>query len=264
MRETGRALAHLPAETAIFSTTFPVLGAKIIQQWTRRKYGSRLMIIVIPHTFGRHLNFNCHLHILVSEGGLREDGAGWRKRAPLDRKALMPMWRYAVITYLREAYRAGVLDTDRTSSQLEDLLRQQYERWWNTDIQRFRGKKQFLGYAGRYARRPPIAQHRFRQIDRQEIRFLTKDTRMKQTVTTRYATSEFLATLADHIPDRYRHSIRYFGLLSPRIKGRTHDTVFALLGQERRGKPWRLRWAARRSMSMSRLSFFAAKPSSAV
>ena len=222
----------------------PVLGAQVLQQWARQKYGVRLMIMVIPHTFGRHLNFNCHLHILVSEGGLKDDGTGWRKNAPLQRKALMPMWRYAVITYLREAYRVGVLDTDRTQQQLADLLKQQYERWWNTDIKRFRGKKQFLGYAGRYARRPPIAQHRFRKIDRQEVRFLTKDTRTKQNVMTHYTTSEFLATLADHIPDRYRHNIRYFGLLSPRVKGRTHDAVFALLGQERLGKPWRLRWAA--------------------
>ena len=63
-------------------------------------------------------------------------------------------------------------------------------------------------------------------------------------VITRYTTADFLAALADHVPDRYRHNIRYFGLLSPRSKGRTHDTVFALLGQERRGKPWRLSWAA--------------------
>ena len=87
----------------------PVLGAQVLQQWARQKYGIRLIIVVIPHTFGRHLNFNCHLHILVSEGGLREDGTAWRRRAPLDRKALMPMWRYAVITLLREAARAGFL-----------------------------------------------------------------------------------------------------------------------------------------------------------
>ena len=62
----------------------PVLGAQVLQQWARQKYGIRLMIVVIPHTFGRHLNFNCHLHILVSEGGLRENGAGWRKRPPRD------------------------------------------------------------------------------------------------------------------------------------------------------------------------------------
>ena len=222
----------------------PVLGAQVLQQWARRKYGVRLMIMVIPHTFGRHLNFNCHLHILVSEGGLKDDGTGWRKRAPLNRKALMPMWRYAVVTYLREAHRMGFLKTDRTSPQLKALLRQQYERWWNIHIQRFRSKQQFIGYAGRYARRPPIAQHRFQHIDRHQIRFLTKDTRTKQMVITHYTTADFLAALADHVPDRYRHNIRYFGLLSPRSKGRTHDTVFALLGQERRGKPWRLSWAA--------------------
>ena len=39
----------------------PVLGAQVLQQWARQKYGIRLMIVVIPHTFGRHLNFNCHL-----------------------------------------------------------------------------------------------------------------------------------------------------------------------------------------------------------
>ena len=62
-----------------------------------------------------------------------------------------------------EADRAGVLDTDMTRRALRQLLTTQYERWWNTNIQRFRSKKQFLGYAGRYARRPPIAQHRFRK-----------------------------------------------------------------------------------------------------
>ena len=222
----------------------PVLGAQVLQQWARQKYGIRLMIMVIPHTFGRHLNFNCHLHILVSEGGLREDGTEWCARARLDRKALMPMWRYAVITLLREAARAGVLDTDMSRSELLRLLTAQYERWWNIDVKRFRSKKQFLGYAGRYTRRPPIAQHRFRTINRQEIRFVTKDTRSKRTVETTYTPAEFLATLADHVPDRYRHNVRYFGLLAPRVKCQTHDAVFALLGQERLGKPRRLWWAA--------------------
>ena len=100
----------------------PVLGAQVLQQWTRQKYGIRLMMVVIPHTFGRHLHFNCHLHILVSEGGLREDGTSWRRRAPLDRKALMPMWRYAVITLLREAARVGVLDTDLSRRALRQVL----------------------------------------------------------------------------------------------------------------------------------------------
>ena len=221
----------------------PVLGAQVLQLWARQTYGIRLMIMVIPHTFGRHLNFNCHLHILVSEGGLHEDGRGWRPRAPLNRQALMAMWRDAVITFLREAARGRVLDTDMSRPALRQLLTAQSERWWNIHILRFLSKQQFLRYAGRYARRPPIAEHRFRTIGRQAICFVTKDTRTKRVVETTYTPAAFLATLADHIPDRYRHGIRYFGLLAPRVKGQTHDAVFALLGQQRLGKPRPLRWA---------------------
>ena len=72
---------------------------------------------------------------------------------------------------------------------------------------------------------------------------MTKDTRTKRVVETTYTPAAFLATLADHIPDRYRYGIRYFGLLAPRVKGQTHDAVFALLGQQRLGKPRPLRWA---------------------
>jgi hypothetical protein len=36
-------------------------------------------ILVVPHTFGRHLNFNPHIRVLVSVGGLRViDGSGPR------------------------------------------------------------------------------------------------------------------------------------------------------------------------------------------
>jgi hypothetical protein len=63
-------------------------------------------------------------------------------------------------------------------------------------------------------------------------------------VETTYTPADFLAALADHVPDRYRHNVRYFGLLAPRLKNPTHDAVFALLGQKRLGKPSRLRWAA--------------------
>ena len=73
---------------------------------------------------------------------------------------------------------------------------------------------------------------------------MTKDRSTGQAVETTYTPAAFLATLADHIPDRYRHNIRYFGLLAPRVKSDTHDAVFALVGQERLGKPPQLRWAA--------------------
>ena len=66
---------------------------------------------------------------------------------------------------------------------------------------------------------------------------MTKDTRTKQRVETTYTPAEFLATLADHVPDRYRHTVPYFGLLAPRVKCQTHDTVFALVARSGGGSP---------------------------
>jgi hypothetical protein len=220
----------------------PVLGARVIQVCAKQQGGVRLMIVVVPHTFGRHLNFNCHLHILISQGGVAHDKSCWRSRAMLDRTAVMRTWRYAVIAYLQEAVRAGILSSDLSAPDMHTLLDSQGERAWIVDVKRFQTKTHFLAYAGRYARRPPIAQHRFRHVDRQAVRFVTKDTRTKRVLKTEYGTAEFLDTLAAHIPDRYKHNIRYFGLLAPRVKCEFHDRIFAMLGQARRRKPARLAW----------------------
>ena len=51
-----------------------------------------------------------------------------------------------------------------------------------------------------------------------------------------------MALWAQHVPERYRHAIRYFGLLAPSTKSRTWAALFVLLGQERRPRPQRLSW----------------------
>jgi len=67
------------------------------------------MILVVRHTFGTHLNFNPHLHILVSAGGLRIGSEEWRSGLRFEKAALMKRWRFALITYLREELRRGLL-----------------------------------------------------------------------------------------------------------------------------------------------------------
>ena len=58
----------------------------------------------------------------------------------------------------------------------------------------------------------------------------------------RYSNDEFMAILAEQIPDRGRHAMRYFGLLAPRTKARTWAALFLLLKQKVRPLPRRLGW----------------------
>ena len=222
----------------------PALGAAVIDQWATEDHGTRIMIMVVRHTFGRHLNFNPHLHLLVSAGGLRIIDGEWTSELTFDKKSLMKRWRYALITYLREAVKLGLLRTSEAApNELRRLLTMQYERWWNINIQPCTSKGHFLRYAGRYVRRPPLAQYRILESTAAEISFRTKDHKLKKEVVTRYTPEDFIGLLADHTPDHYRHAIRHFGLLAPRSKARTFGMVFAQLGQPRRARPQHLSWA---------------------
>jgi hypothetical protein len=221
----------------------PALGSAVIQQWVKARYGVRVLLMVVQHTFGRRLNFNPHLHILVSAGGLQEAEGRWIAPLTFEKDALMYMWRYALITYLREAARSNMLRSDWTTEEFKRILTVQYERWWNINLTGLMSKQHFLGYAGRYIRHPPIAQHRFANVTDREVEFFRKDLKLKRNVLTRYSIEEFVDVLAEHVPDRYRHGMRYFGLLAPRCKGRTSAALFVLLGQVKRSRPARLSWA---------------------
>jgi hypothetical protein len=218
----------------------PVIGAEVINQWAKAKYGVKVLVMVVQHTFGSDLKFNPHLHILVSACGLRDSSASWERGIVFDKQSLMSMWRYAVITLLRRALKANLLTSNLTEPQLKRLFTTQYERHWIIYRDSSMSKRRFLGYAARYVRRPPIAQRRFIRVDNDGVEFIAKQ-RKKPTII-HYPARQFVERLAEHVPDRYRHNIRYFGLLAPRAKHRSLAAVFALLRQEVRPRPRRVGW----------------------
>ncbi|MBZ5508770.1 MAG: transposase [Acidobacteriia bacterium] len=100
-----------------------------------------------------------------------------------------------------------------------------------------------MGYAARYIRRPLIAQHRFQEIDGPVVKFLTKDTATKETVLDEIPKDELIQILADHVPDKYGQSVRYYGLLAPRSRSCVFTSLLKLLGKMRHPRPRRLSWA---------------------
>lgn len=145
--------------------------------------------------------------------------------------------------YLRLALKAGILKSNLSDTQLRGLFARKYEVGWHVYMQRRISKQHFLGYSARYIRRPPIAQHRFLEISGPTVKFVTKDTKTQEIVLDQFNKDEFVRILADHVPDKYRHSIRYYGLLAPRSRNRCLAILYRSLGQVRRPRPRRLSWA---------------------
>ncbi len=219
----------------------PVLAAKTVEAWVRAKFGLRVGVIAIPHTFNGRLEFNAHVHVMVTAGGLELSGR-WRATVYYDVDALTHYWRKAVIRVLRASLQAGMLSSNLPAEQVNATLSSQENRWWSVKLQSLGSKEHFLRYAGRYARRPPIAQRRITEISGQEIAFWAKDRRLRRQVMIRLTPKEFLAAWAQHMPERYEHAVRTFGLFAPRSIGYSSAAVFAILGQSPKRRPRPLSW----------------------
>jgi len=223
------------------ASLLPVLAARSVEAWVRARFGLTIGVIAIKHTFNSKLEFNAHVHVMVTAGGLETSGR-WRSSVYYDVDALTYYWRKGVIRLLRASLRAGTLLTDLPADQIEASFFRQENRWWSVKLQSLGSKEHFLRYAGRYARRPPIAQRRITGISKQEITFWAKDRKARCKMFVRLSPEEFLASWMQHIPNEYEHAVRSFGLFAPRGISRSSAAVFTILGQNRRPRPRPLNW----------------------
>jgi len=230
-------------ENPALTKALPVLAAEVIQAQAASRYGLRIGVMAILHTFNGRLEFNSHVHTMVTAGGLHESLEVWVASILYDSDSLMRSWQRAVIAILRAAARAGQLVTRIPVDRLEKLLLEQETRWWSIKIQSFEDKGHFLKYAGRYIRRPPIAEHHITLITDRTVAFWYKDKKLRRKVEVQCSLEEFVERWAQHIPERYKHSVRHFGLFAPRELHLTTNAVFAVLGQNRRPRPKPLSWA---------------------
>ncbi len=147
-----------------------------------------------------------------------------------------------MIRILRTAVRTAVLRV-ASLKETEALISEQENRWWSVKVQSLGSKEHFLRYAGRYARRPPIAQRRIVHISHHAVRFFAKDKKSGRFVMIELTPKEFISAWMSHLPERYEHAVRSFGLFSPQMLGTKPSYLLAIPDQCcRRPRPKPMRW----------------------
>jgi hypothetical protein len=179
-------------DNPMLTNALPSLAASIIQASASAKYGTRVGVIAVLHTFNGKMEFNSHVHTMVMAGGLSKHSGTWFPRVYYDRDLLMEGWRRAVIDLLRSALTSGRLNTTMPGDRMERLLAEQAQRWWSVKIQSFTSREHFLRYAGRYVRRPPIAQRRIAFVGKRTVRFWYRDKKLGCRVVLECSPEEFV------------------------------------------------------------------------
>lgn len=164
-------------------------------------------ILAVLHTWNFDLDCHPHVHLLVSAGGVSDDGRQWiEPRSPkwlLPNRALSKLVRRRFRAHLREA-------APEIFAQIDAAV---WNQGWNSFCKWY-GKraKSVLHYLGRYVYRVAITNHRLLAMDETHVTFRCKKNKEKRWRTMRLPGEEFLRRFIMHVLPRGFHKVRYYGL----------------------------------------------------
>ena len=182
-------------------------------------YGVESGAICVLHTWGQNLSLHPHIHCLVPAAGLTFKGN--LKRITQHGKFLYP------VKMLSTVFRGKLLGKlKRHLSELgqlsayQALLDQLWRKPWVVDCEPpFGSPEHIVKYLGQYTHRVAISNQRIQQIDKEGVNFHMKDyADQGKRKLTHLSGVEFLHRFTLHILPRRFVRIRYFGIVSSKIK----------------------------------------------
>jgi hypothetical protein len=189
---------------------------------------------------------HCHLHFIVTAGGLNEDGRWVRAGEKLLwAPALAAKFRGKFLAYLNEAFsyytatgkpkpKEKVLrpPTGMSVQKCLNLLNRLGRIRWHVDIEpQYEHANGVFKYVGRYIRRGPISERRIIGYDGHDVTIAYTHQEKHEKSTFRLNAHSFIRRILSHVPEKGTHVVRSYGLFHPSCREKLNQAR-EILGQE--------------------------------
>jgi hypothetical protein len=198
-------------------------SAETLKGWMEHKYGLRIGIISVLHTFGEMKTFHSHIHMIVSWGGVDSNGAIKQiKGVFINYEFISNLFRNKYEEMLVELFDNKKLQHDfRNRHDLMRFLKQINQKHWVINFEPpMDTPTAVIRYIGRYSKRACLSEYRITRMDGETIGFSYKDYKNKdfsgkpieKELVLHY--NEFFPRLLQHVPLPYFRLVRYYGIYS--------------------------------------------------
>jgi hypothetical protein len=169
--------------------------------------GGTLGTLAVLHTWSRTLEYHPHAHLLVTAGGLSEDGTAWIK--PAHPRFLMP--GYA----LSQIFRKKMHDRLTRAGLGLDLDPGVWQRAWTVHVHQIGRGQHAVRYLSRYVYRVALTNHSLERFANGHVTFRYTHARTHETRLLTLPVQRFIARFLQHVLPRGFTKVRSYGLLSP-------------------------------------------------
>ena len=221
------------------STLFAAASQTLAELLSDARYlGAKPGMLAALHTWSQTLAAHVHLHVLVTAGGLTDEGQ-WRtakKECLLPRKVLMIKFRgkfRAMLLDLIDRQKLKV-PPDCSVEKLKGTLNRLGRLPWNVKLlERYDHGHGVATYLANYLKGGPIGNHRILSASEDEVVFRYRQPthehgQAAQQGTVRLHPVEFIARILEHVPPRRLQTVRGYGLYSGNQHSRLPEAHRAL------------------------------------
>lgn len=230
-------------QKVIYQILFEAVAETFKRFGLDEKYlGAEIGLIAVLHTWGQTLNYHVHLHLLVTGGGLTEEGR-WVEGKYSDRflfpiRAVSEVIRGKFMAKLRKAYRKGKLKLEgkiawmkkpeKFEAYLAGLARHLFRVYSKPAT---REPQSVVRYLGAYMMRGPISDQRILGLEDGQVRFRYKDYRGSgETKICQMGADEFIRRYLCHVLPKRFVRVRYYGIFAGRKRKEKLAMLRALAG----------------------------------
>jgi hypothetical protein len=200
---------HAPAVLSGLMQAAHAAMDEVVAQTKRQAV--RLGYIVVLQTAGRSANYNPHLHVILTDGGLRADGT-WQRLGYVPYDMLHRLWQTHVLEMI-----ATRLVGDVRAQSLVAEMRQRYGKGFVAHLQGnvLPRMKRLTRYLVKYVVSPPMALSRIVAYDRARgtVTYWYRDHLSQgKKITQTVSRETFIGRMVQHILPKGFQRIRYYGL----------------------------------------------------
>ena len=177
---------------------------------TYKKTELNIGTVIVLQTAGRPAEYNPHLHILVTAGGISPQGH-WIGFDYLPYELLHKKWQYHLLSMLRQE-----VDDPAVNGDIDHCWKT-YPKGFVAYIQPGEvppGGKGLAKYLAKYLVSPPISIHRIESYDGQSVSYWYRDHRTHSIEHVTLPVLRFIGRMVQHILPKGFQRIRYYGLHS--------------------------------------------------
>jgi hypothetical protein len=216
---------------------------ELLLDW--RHLGGLVGAVAAFQSWGDEMQEHCHLHFIVTAGGLTEDGRWVRSGEKLLwGPTLARKFRGKFLAYLKEAFSPYIAKgkaklkekilrppAGMSVQQCLNLFNRLGRISWHVDIEpKYEHANGVFKYLGRYIRRGPISERRIIGYDGYNVTIAYPHQEKQEKPTFKMDTHSFIRRILSHVPEKGTHVVRSFGLFHPNCRDKL-NLARKLLGQ---------------------------------